>query len=317
MLGREIIRLLLAEGVYRVHSLDLSIPPEQRRIPGVASYIRTDITSRADLVRAMKGMEVVFHTASLVPTCIRNTPEAMHRVNLGGTTNVVGACEECEVKRLIYTSSSAVFMSLGRTGYENMDEFVPYPKVPLNSYVYTKAKAEQLVRKAYNDNGLRTCALRLTGLIASKRDPVMRALINFLVGHGDYYMSWTTLQAAGHVHVLADKHLRTKSLSPSANVFNVVSHNVKYRDMNKFFCLGYNGKPSATIPMWVCQVLAKVNEFFFWLTGWPPIGEDLCDMVLEFICPYTLSTEHTEQVLGWAEKRPWKEVMGETMHRKY
>lgn len=266
----------------------------------------------------MKGMELVFHTASLIPTCIRHTPKAMDEVNMGGTINIVNACKQCDVKRLLYTSSCAVMFGNDRSvKYEDVDEFVPFPEFPLNDYVRTKGKAELLVRQAYNETGLRTCALRLTGLIAEKKDPIMRALINFLVGPGDFLMSWTTLQAAAEVHILSAEHLKKNSLSPSTNIFNVVSKNVTYKDMNEFFCIGYNGKSSGSVPIWLCKMMAIINEFFFGLTGWPPLGDDLGLMVMEFITPYTLSTKYTEQELGWAEKRPWKVVMDETIHREY
>ena len=43
-LGREIVSQLIASSRYRVHSLNLHIPPKEEMIVGVASYIQADIT---------------------------------------------------------------------------------------------------------------------------------------------------------------------------------------------------------------------------------------------------------------------------------
>ena len=43
-----------------------------------------------------------------------------------GTKNVIDACIECKVKRLIYTSSPSVVFD-GVHGLHNVDETTPYP----------------------------------------------------------------------------------------------------------------------------------------------------------------------------------------------
>ena len=111
-------------------------------------------------------MEVVFHTASLIPVSILNTPEAMERVNVKGTKNVIQACQQCGIKRLIYTSTATVTLSKDPTLHtELIDESAPFPKDPLNAYVRTKGEAERAVRDANDEDGLHTCALRLGGIL--------------------------------------------------------------------------------------------------------------------------------------------------------
>ena len=326
-MGREIIDHLLATGKYAVHSMDLFIPPSDKRTSGIVSYIQADITCKSEVLTAAKGMEVVFHTASLVPTSIRNTDEVMERVNVGGTRNVVSACQQQGVKRLVYTSSCSVIFATDSSGYEMLERYgdvcesTPLPKDPLNAYAKTKGEAETLVREANDDSGseegLRTCALRLGGLVAGKKTPVMRALTNFMIGHGQYYMSWVTLKSAAEVHLLAEGLLARQPLTSSNNCFNVASSDIKYKEINEFFCLAYNGKTSATLNLRMLFICAYVNEFLYWLFGLPLFGDDLGLMVVQLVCPFTLSRAHTERMLGWRENRPWKEVMAETLHRQY
>ena len=66
-LGKRLVKQLLDDGNYQVHSLDLTIPPDTKRHPGVRSYIQTDITEKEHVKKALRGMDVVFHTASTIP----------------------------------------------------------------------------------------------------------------------------------------------------------------------------------------------------------------------------------------------------------
>ena len=55
---------------------------------------------------SMKGCDTVFHTAALVSYWPRER-EKMYEVNIGGTRNVVQACLEAGVEKLVHTSSVA------------------------------------------------------------------------------------------------------------------------------------------------------------------------------------------------------------------
>ena len=184
---------------------------------GVASYIQTDIANFSDVSCALQGMEVVFHTAGLIPFSILNTPEAMERVNLKGTKNIVKACKQCGIKRLIYTSSCSVTLSKDtKLHSENIDEFAPYPKVPLNEYIRTKGEAEMAVREANGENGLRTCALRLGPIVGGMNNNkvskfMMEGNVN-RIGRGDFPAAWVTLKSAAEVHLLAESATSQKKL---------------------------------------------------------------------------------------------------------
>jgi nucleoside-diphosphate-sugar epimerase len=110
-LGKRLIKQLIDDGNYFVHSLDLTIPPDTKRDPSVRSYIRTDITNNQYIVEALRDMDVVFHTASLIPITVDITDEDLHKVNVIGTQNIIEAGKVNSVKRLIYTSSSCVVLS--------------------------------------------------------------------------------------------------------------------------------------------------------------------------------------------------------------
>jgi dihydroflavonol-4-reductase len=65
-----------------------------------------DVRDLGSLKRALGGVDVVFHTAALV-SYRRRERETMYETNIGGTRNVVQACLEGGVGRLVHTSSIA------------------------------------------------------------------------------------------------------------------------------------------------------------------------------------------------------------------
>ena len=85
---------------------------------------------------------------------------------MNGTQNVIRACQECNITKLIYTSSSNVV--LDGSDCQNGDESMKYvsKKNHLNAYSYSKHKAEEKVLLANNTKCLNethkllTCALR-------------------------------------------------------------------------------------------------------------------------------------------------------------
>lgn len=63
-----------------------------------------DIRKDADVRRAVNGARLVFHLAGLIETAPRK-PQLLYQVNIGGTRNVVEACLDYQVERLVYVSS--------------------------------------------------------------------------------------------------------------------------------------------------------------------------------------------------------------------
>ncbi|MBK7896293.1 MAG: NAD-dependent epimerase/dehydratase family protein [Anaerolineaceae bacterium] len=146
---------MLAQGV-SVRSFDLAPHPH----PEVDAVVG-DLRHLPDVERACQNIDTVFHTASHVGWSLAEN-KLVHAVNVSGTQNLLQACQQAGVQRLIYTSSiDAVFEGRPiRAG----DESLPYAHRPLNAYSASKAEAEQLVLAANGANGLLTCGLRTAGI---------------------------------------------------------------------------------------------------------------------------------------------------------
>lgn len=94
---------------------------------------------------AMRGIDGVFHFAALWLLHCWEYPRAAFEVNIGGTFNVLEACLNQGVKRLVYSSSASVY---GDAVMEPMTEDHPYNNT--NFYGATKIAGEQMCRALYH-----------------------------------------------------------------------------------------------------------------------------------------------------------------------
>lgn len=137
------------------------------------------------------------------------------KVNVEGTGIVIEACKAAGVPKLVYTSSAGVIYS-GRENLINADERIEYPKVALDAYNETKARAEQLVLEA-NDDKLLTCALRPSGIfgpgdrqaISGFYSVIKNGQTKFQIGSNENLFDWTYVGNVAHAHLLAADKLDT------------------------------------------------------------------------------------------------------------
>ncbi len=151
-LGKAIVRLLLAKN-YAVRTFSRNDYPELTDL-GV-EHLRGQLTDPQAVNTAVNGCDIVFHVAAKAG--VWGSFEAYVEANVIGTENIIQACRNQNVRRLVYTSSPSVVFD--GTDMEGVDESVPYPEDFHAYYPQTKARAEQLVLAA-NDQCLATVALR-------------------------------------------------------------------------------------------------------------------------------------------------------------
>lgn len=102
-LGINMARYLLRRG-HEVVSLDIA-PfdyPEQAQI----TEVRGDIRNRADVDKAIQGVDIVIHTAAALPLY---KPEDIYSTDIDGTRTVLEASVAEGVERFIHISSTAVY----------------------------------------------------------------------------------------------------------------------------------------------------------------------------------------------------------------
>ena len=310
-LGREIVQCLLEDGGYNVHSLDLLLPEDTNRNTDICQYIQADITNGNDLLVAFKGIDVVFHVAGIIPQ-LSSTREFINRVNFGGTENVIKASKECNMKRLIYTSSVTVVMSKDpKQILDRVDESYPYPDEPYTAYTCAKGAAERAVRKANGTDGLLTCALRPGGLVSATL--IKQVIIyNFsYIDEGANTFPYVPIRAVADSHLLVDKKLSRegKESVAAGSVYNLcLDEGGTQRETNEFIASEV-GTRAMSVSSSIVQLFAYINTLVYQLTGLVVVNRYLSPEALQFMKrSYTFSSARAHQELGWPELPPWKEV---------
>ncbi len=170
--------------------------------------VQGDPANRKDVELVCRGIEVVFHTAA--KTGVWGRYEDFYSANYTGTCNIIDACLNNSVDRLIYTSSPSVVFD--GSDMEGVDESVPYPDKYNSFYPASKALAEQAVINAAR-HGLKTISLR-PHLIWGPGDTnlvpriIKRASSLARVGNGKNLVDTIYIDNAVDAHILADKHLK-------------------------------------------------------------------------------------------------------------
>lgn len=179
-----------------------------------AEVIPGDLDDREALRRGCAGAGTVFHVAGRVG--VWGPAADFVRVNVHGTFNVVFACREAGVPRLVYTSSpSVVYTGKDLAG---VDESAPLCTAAPCAYPTSKAAAEKIVAGA-NGPALTTVSLR-PHLVWGPGDrnvvPRVLALAKkgrlSIIGSGRNKVDVTHITNVVDAHLLAESALQTCNL---------------------------------------------------------------------------------------------------------
>lgn len=124
-----------------------------------------DICQTDVLAAALKGADGVFHFAALWLLQCHDFPRAAFDVNIRGTFNVLEACRDAKVKRLVYSSSASVY---GDAVEEPMTEDHPFNNK--NFYGATKIAGEAMARAFHHRYGLDYVGLRYMNVYGPRQD---------------------------------------------------------------------------------------------------------------------------------------------------
>jgi len=227
-IGGCIVRQLLERGD-RVVCMGRNRYPELHNM-GVET-LQGDIRLKDAVLQASRKCDAVIHVAAKSGG-LWGRFQDYYDINVTGTRNIIDACRENMVPRLVFTSSPSVVFD--NNHQEGINEDCPYPAAYESPYPRTKAMAEQLVVAANDKNGLLTVSLRphivwgpgdtqlLPRLIArAKAGQIVQ------VGDGTNKVDMTYVEDVAHAHLLALDAL--KDDSPVAGSVYFISQNEPVR----------------------------------------------------------------------------------------
>jgi len=112
-IGSAVVRELVAEKGNKVKVL-VRPTDDLRNLEGLdAELVHGDITDFHSVLAALHGCERVFHLAAIYAIWLPE-PRLMHWVNVQGTKNVLEACQQKKIKKVVYTSSVAALGAHGK-----------------------------------------------------------------------------------------------------------------------------------------------------------------------------------------------------------
>lgn len=160
-IGNVLVRELLSRG----ESVRAVVPAWEDITPlkGLdAEIVEADVRDVDSLLRAFKGSDLVFHLAGIV-AITPGMKELLSQVNVEGTRNVVQACLQAGVARLVYTSSIHAIVEPPHGTV--IDETLPFdPDRTVGDYGRSKAQATLEVLSGV-EQGLDAVIVCPTGVI--------------------------------------------------------------------------------------------------------------------------------------------------------
>ena len=158
-LGINLVRYLLQKGYRDIVVLDI-VDFDYPDVVSLITFVNGDIRDRKILLDAMKGVDIVIHTAAALPLYAE---EDIFSTDVNGTTNLLEAAQKAGIERFVHISSTAVYgIPDHHPLYEDdkLDGVGPYGKA--------KIMAEELCLE-YRQKGMCVPILRPKSFVGPER----------------------------------------------------------------------------------------------------------------------------------------------------
>ncbi|MHB8693418.1 MAG: NAD-dependent epimerase/dehydratase family protein [Solirubrobacteraceae bacterium] len=172
LIGSHVTEALLRDDVGEVVVFDNFVRGTHENLAAALEDPRCSVfehggdIGQTDILRAaLEGANGVFHLAALWLLHCQDFPRAAFDVNVRGTYNVIEACIDAGVERLVYSSSASVY---GDAVEEPMTEDHPFNFE--NFYGATKVAGEAMLRALHKRFGLGYVGLRYMNVYGPRQD---------------------------------------------------------------------------------------------------------------------------------------------------
>ena len=180
--GSVLVRKLREQGI-KVVAFDREESPD---LPEDVIYINGDIRDSQTVKIACSGMECVYHCAASAP--VAGHTDAAWGVNVEGTRNLLQACWELKVRKVVNVSSRAAFGGPRKNQVPGISR-----PAPRDEFGQSKLAAEELCAE-YSAKGLDVTTIRPATIMGRCRAGIMRMFFEWVrlgrnlpvLGRGDY-----------------------------------------------------------------------------------------------------------------------------------
>ena len=131
------------------------------------NVIQGSITDLPLLKDTCNGADGIFHLGAIASVARSvDDPFVTHETNLTGTLNVLLAARDCGVRKVVFSSSSAVYGD-----EKTLPKREDLPPVPLSPYAVSKLAGEYYCRVFSELFGVKTVSLRYFNVFGPRQDP--------------------------------------------------------------------------------------------------------------------------------------------------
>ena len=306
LVGGNLVRALLAQG-RRVRAL---VHRDHRALAGLdVETVPADLTDPASMKQAFRGAEAVYHLASSISISMENWDE-LQRVNVIGTRNVIEACLQNNVRRLIYFGSIHAY---DHAPFDQpLDEDRPLlmgDRIP--PYERSKALAEMETRRSL-DRGLDSVILIPTAIAGP---------FDF---RPSYFGQALQLLARGRIPALVrggydlvdvrdvvNGAIQAERLAPRGGRYILSGHWHSVREVAQFTS-EITGKPAPrfTVPIWLAQLAQPIMAKLAQVNGAQPIYTR--PMLNAMNSNHHISRARATRDLGYSP-RPFQQTIADTL----
>ncbi|CAM4243961.1 MAG: NAD(P)-dependent oxidoreductase [Paenibacillus macerans] len=158
-IGRWTVRTFLEAG-HDVVASDRKLREESAS----KNFIQADLRDYGQVIQLLLGCDAVVHLGN-IPTDVRNTPQAIFENNMIVNFNILEACKDLKIPKLVWASSETVL------GYPFVPEELSYlpvdeehPTLVKSSYAMAKALTEQLTGMFHKLTNAQLVSLRFANM---------------------------------------------------------------------------------------------------------------------------------------------------------
>jgi len=297
-LGMHMARALIDRGD-RVRILDVEEP--EKGIMERTEFIKSDIRDFDAVIRACKGVDAVYHAASVVP--ISKAGKEFYEINAGGTRNLLEAALQNKVSKVIHISSSSVYGDPKKG--EVIDE--DFRISPVGKYGKSKWEAEKLCFE-YMKKGLTITIIRPRTVLGPGRlgifsvlfDWVRRGRKIYIIGNGDNIFSFVSARDLVDACIKAEERCGN-------HIFNIGNEDRTVIRDDLEFLIKHANSDSRIFPL-----NAKASKFILKLldkTGISPVTEFHYTAADK---EYVFDVSRAKKMLGWEPRDSNRKMLMDT-----
>lgn len=254
-IGQHLVPRLCQLG-HNVHCLTRSDKAVFADLP--VTKVIGDITSLADMESATRGMDVVYNLAGMVSYRSSDLAQQI-AVNVGGVQNVMQACLQNKVPRVVHTSSVAAFGIPEPKGFVADENFVYNLLGKGLTYCDTKHQGELVVSRFF-EQGLNVVMLN-PGIIFGEGD-----------SHAHHHAIFKSMSRGvlavpsggipfSDINDVVDAHLNAITMGSAGERYSLVSANLSFADAAAVFASIYHcNKPLLELPDWLVIATGYLAE---------------------------------------------------------